>query len=164
LVRHLQLRRKEQIMKRPDKGRAAQVVVGLVAVGATALVPAGAAQAAEVRPGAETAQWDILLNGVETSRAAHDPWGASGVCNGVAATTAGLAWSAGGGPASAYAAVTGAGSVAAAASTGVVALGVGLVGYLGCAGFVSACAAQAAATGTWAGMTVSPTGAWCWQY
>jgi hypothetical protein len=136
---------KSSLIPRLKRGAVVGMAVPAVVIGASA----GTAQASEVRAGAHPGQIDILLNDVETQRASSSFWGAAVTC-----ATAGLT---GGGVG---ALVATAAKVSAVGSGG---LGLFAVG-LPCVGIVSVCAAQAAAVGRDAGMTISPTGFWCWQY
>ncbi len=145
------------------------LLLALVALTATSSLGVQRAYALESRPGAQEGQWDVLLDGVETERAARSLWGAAGACGKIARDTAGTVFAAGmaakGAALSGAYAAGGVGAAAAAAApTAVVAALGGGVAYLGCAGFVSTCAAQAYSDGAWAGMTVSPTASWCWTY
>ncbi len=125
--------------------------LGLATVFALGGVSAAAspAYAASVRPGEGWGQVDVMLDGVETRRAASSAWGSSVVCSSVAAAGA-----------------TG-GSAAGKLLVGRTLVGgaVGAVaGGLSCVGILSACSAQAYHSGRWAGVTVSPGGFWCWTY
>lgn len=128
------------------------IVKGAIVAGtsaALAVAGSGVAQAADVRAGAGAGQIDILLDSEETARASSSAWGASVTC-----------WSAG---------LTGAATGAAVSWwSGVGLLGGSAVGMFGvglpCVSVVTVCAAEAQAAGRDAGMTISPTGFWCWQY
>lgn len=115
------------------------VVLTLAAVLAVSMVEAttSTADASTVRPGARALQVDVLLDSVETQRAATGYWGAQSVCWGV---TAG-AWALG----RVYGAV---------------------LANLVCTTMVSVCAAQAytARPRKRAGMTFYPFGFFCWKY
>lgn len=129
--------------------RAAAVLAAAALVSGATLAVTPSADAATVRSGARWGQVDILLDGVETRRAATSLWGSSTTCWSVA--TAGAST----------------GSLAGKALVGrwLVGGGVGAVaGGLGCVSVMSVCAAQAQVAGRWAGITVTPTGFWCWKY
>jgi hypothetical protein len=126
---------------------AALVAFGLI--GAT--IAADHADAVTVRSGARALQVDVLLDGVETQRAASSAWGSATTCWSVA--TAGAS-SAG------WAGRLLVGRWVAAGAVG------GVAGGLACVSVVTTCAAQAylARPRRWAGMTITPTGFWCWKY
>lgn len=111
------------------------ILVVLTAVVVAMTVAPSNANAATVRAGAHFGQIDVLLNGVETQRAATSYWGAQTVCWGVT----GGAWALGG--------IAGA-----------------VLGNLGCTAMVATCAAQAYYAHRWAGMTFYPFSYFCWKY
>ncbi len=62
------------------KRSAVAVGTGLVLTGSLIVGAPGAAQAATVRPGANTWQTDLLLDSYETEQVRRSPWAASVVC------------------------------------------------------------------------------------
>jgi hypothetical protein len=106
----------------------------LLAVGALSLINSPA-EASTVRPGARLGQVDVLLDSVETQRAATSYWGSQTVCWGVTA---------------------GAGAVGRIAGA--------VLANLSCTSMVAVCAAQAYVAHRRAGMTFYPFGFFCWKY
>lgn len=106
----------------------------LLAVGAVSLL-SSPAEASTVRPGARVGQVDVLLDSVETKRAATSYWGSQSVCWGVTA---------------------GAGAVGGVAGV--------VLANLSCTSMVAVCAAQAYVARRRAGMTFYPFGFFCWKY
>ena len=111
---------------------AVAMVLGLTA--ATVGVTVAPADASTVRAGARPLQVDVLLDGVETRRAATSYWGAQSICWSVTAAAAAM---------SPY---------------------YGVLANLVCTSMVSVCAAQAYVAHRWAGMTFYPVGFFCWKY
>lgn len=129
--------------------RAAAVLTAAALSTASGFTVAAPAEAATVRPGAGWGQVDILLDGYETRRAATSAWGSVTTCWAVASAGASTGSLAG-------RALVGRWLVGGAAGA--------VAGGLGCVSVVSVCAAQAKVAGRWAGITVTPTGFWCWTY
>ena len=125
------------------------LVVLALAFATFGVVTPPSANAATVRAGAGTFQVDVLLDGVETQRAASSWWGSTQVCTAVASAGA------------SGASLAGKLLVGRWLVSGVVG---GVAGGLACTAIISTCAAQAYHAGRWAGITVTPTGFWCWKY
>lgn len=119
----------------------------LIIATVTVVTPSTAA-AATVRPGAEAFQVDVLLDGVETERAASSMWGSTQVCWSVASAGA------------TGASLVGKTLVGRWLFSGIVG---GVAGGFACTAVIATCAAQAHQAGKWAGITVTPTGFWCWK-
>ena len=111
------------------------MMLAVALTAATVAITSTPAEASTVRPGARAGQIDVLLDGIETQRAATGYWGAQSVCWGVT------------GAAFAVSPVFGT-----------------VLANLVCTSMVSVCAAQAYVKRRWAGMTVYPGGFFCWQY
>lgn len=124
-------------------------VATVLMIASAAVVTSASAEAATVRSGAKAFQVDVLLDGVETQRAATSAWGAATVCWAVASAGA------------SGASLAGKLLVGRWLVSGIVG---GVAGGIACTAVVSTCAAQAYHARRWAGITVTPTGFWCWKY